>query len=35
MEGKDVFTVYFSHPGENYSVGNIEIGNTRRVAEAN
>ncbi|MDY2890782.1 MAG: flavodoxin [Succinivibrio sp.] len=32
-EGKGIFTVYFSHPGENYSVGNIGVGNTRRAVE--
>jgi flavodoxin len=34
MDRESAATVYFSHPGENYAVGNIEIGNTRRVAEA-
>lgn len=27
-----VFIVYFSHAGENYSVGNIKVGNTKIVA---
>src|SRR5574344_189327 len=26
--------IYFSHTGENYSVGNIKVGNTKRVADA-
>lgn len=26
--------VFFSHTGENYSVGNIKVGNTKRVADA-
>jgi flavodoxin len=26
--------VFFSHAGENYSVGNIKVGNTKRVADA-
>lgn len=25
--------VFFSHAGENYSVGNIEVGNTKIVAD--
>jgi flavodoxin len=35
MEKKEkVLMVFFSHAGENYSVGNIKIGNTKRVADA-
>lgn len=30
---KKVLIVYFSHAGENYSVGNIEVGNTKLVAD--
>lgn len=29
----NVLIVYFSHAGENYSVGNIKVGNTKLVAE--
>lgn len=25
--------IYFSHPGENYSVGNIKVGNTKIIAD--
>ena len=28
-----VLVVYFSHPGDNYAVGNIKVGNTRKIAE--
>lgn len=28
-----VLIVFFSHPGENYSVGNISVGNTKIVAD--
>lgn len=31
-DGK-ILIVYFSHAGENYSVGNVKVGNTRLVAE--
>lgn len=31
-DGK-ILIVYFSHAGENYSVGNIKVGNTKLVAE--
>jgi flavodoxin len=36
MENKETKTlvVFFSHAGENYSVGNIKVGNTKRVADA-
>jgi flavodoxin len=35
MEKKGkVLVVFFSHTGENYSVGNISVGNTKRVADA-
>ncbi len=33
QEGGKVLIVYFSHAGENYSVGNIKVGNTKLVAE--
>lgn len=34
MNGKGkVLIVYFSHAGENYSVGNIKVGNTKIVAD--
>ena len=32
QEGK-VLVVFFSHAGENYSVGNIKVGNTKLVAD--
>lgn len=32
-EGGKILIVYFSHAGENYSVGNIEVGNTKLVAQ--
>jgi len=32
MEKKSII-VFFSHPGENYNVGNIKIGNTKRIAD--
>lgn len=31
--GKKALVVYFSHAGDNYSVGNIEVGNTKVVAD--
>lgn len=31
--GKKTLVVYFSHAGENYNVGNIKVGNTRKVAD--
>lgn len=35
MEKKGkTLVVFFSHAGENYSVGNIKVGNTKRVADA-
>ena len=33
MKNKKVLVVYFSHAGENYSVGNIKVGNTKIVAD--
>lgn len=36
MNGKDngkALVVFFSHAGENYSVGNVKIGNTKLVAD--
>jgi flavodoxin len=33
-KGTKTLVVFFSHAGENYSVGNIKVGNTKRVAEA-
>jgi len=30
---KKSIVVFFSHTGENYSVGNIKIGNTKRIAD--
>ena len=32
-EGGDILVVYFSHPGDNYSVGNIKVGNTKKIAD--
>jgi len=32
-EKKKTLVVFFSHAGENYSVGNIKVGNTRIVAD--
>ena len=32
MKGK-ALVVFFSHAGENYSVGNIKVGNTKIVAD--
>jgi flavodoxin len=35
MNNKEkTLVVFFSHAGENYSVGNIKVGNTKRVADA-
>ena len=31
--GKKALVVFFSHAGDNYSVGNIEVGNTKVVAD--
>ena len=28
-----ILIVFFSHTGENYAVGNIEVGNTKMVAD--
>ena len=33
MENKKALVVFFSHAGENYSVGNIKVGNTKIVAD--
>lgn len=33
MEKGKILVVYFSHAGENYSVGNITVGNTKIVAD--
>lgn len=32
-KNSNILIVYFSHAGENYSVGNIKVGNTKLVAE--
>ena len=32
-KGSKVLVVYFSHPGENYAVGNVKVGNTKLVAD--
>ncbi|MBQ1746139.1 MAG: flavodoxin family protein, partial [Muribaculaceae bacterium] len=31
--GDKALVVFFSHAGDNYSVGNIEVGNTKIVAD--
>ena len=33
MNGSKVLIVFFSHAGENYSVGNVKVGNTKLVAD--
>lgn len=33
-KNRKTLIVFFSHTGENYSVGNIKVGNTKRVADA-
>ena len=33
MKNNKVLIVFFSHAGENYSVGNIKVGNTKLVAD--
>ena len=33
MKKGKILVVYFSHAGENYSVGNIKVGNTKLVAD--
>ncbi len=33
MENKKALVVFFSHAGDNYSVGNIKVGNTKIVAD--
>ena len=32
-DGEKVLVVFFSHPGDNYAVGNIKVGNTKKVAD--
>ena len=32
-DGGKVLVVYFSHAGDNYSVGNIKVGNTKKIAD--
>ena len=32
-EGGKLLVVFFSHAGDNYAVGNIEVGNTKIVAD--
>jgi acetyltransferase-like isoleucine patch superfamily enzyme len=34
MTNHKCLVVFFSHAGENYSVGNIQVGNTKIVAAA-
>ena len=29
----NIIVIFFSHAGDNYSVGNIEVGNTKIVAD--
>ena len=33
MNGSKVLIVFFSHAGENYSVGNVKVGNTKLIAD--
>ena len=33
MNNSKVLIVFFSHAGENYSVGNVKVGNTKLVAD--
>jgi len=33
MNGSKVLIVFFSHAGENYSVGNVKVGNTKLVVD--
>ena len=33
MENKKSIVIFFSHAGDNYAVGNIEVGNTKIVAD--
>ena len=33
MSNHKAIVVFFSHAGENYSVGNIKVGNTKIVAD--
>ena len=33
-KNRKTLVVFFSHTGENYNVGNIKVGNTKRVADA-
>ena len=32
-DGNKVLVVFFSHPGDNYAVGNIMMGNTKKIAD--
>ena len=32
-EAGKILVVYFSHPGDNYAVGNIKVGNTKKIAD--
>ena len=32
-DGSKTLVVFFSHPGDNYAVGNITVGNTKKVAD--
>ena len=32
-EGTKTLVVFFSHPGDNYAVGNIKVGNTKKIAD--
>lgn len=32
-DGSKVLVVYFSHAGDNYAVGNIKVGNTKKIAD--
>ena len=33
VQNKKALVVFFSHAGDNYAVGNIEVGNTKIVAD--
>ena len=32
-DGSKILVVFFSHPGDNYAVGNIKVGNTKKIAD--
>ena len=32
-DGKKTLVVFFSHTGDNYAVGNIKVGNTKKIAD--